>query len=73
VSPIVVRIRNLHHRLPARAGRQTSQESERDQPMTDDNKKTEQPAPFKSYEEMTPEERAARKAKSSCAFVEEPK
>jgi hypothetical protein len=28
--------------------------------MTDDNKTTEQPAPFKSYEEMTPEERDAR-------------
>ena len=27
--------------------------------MTDD-KKTEQPAPFKNYEEMTPEERDAR-------------
>jgi hypothetical protein len=28
--------------------------------MTDDNKTTEQPAPFKSYEDMTPEERLKR-------------
>jgi hypothetical protein len=34
--------------------------------MTDDNKTTEQPAPFESYEEMTPEERQRR---NEDAFV----
>ena len=66
----MVAVRNLR---PARASPSASsttstcrmanlpgQRSKRDQPMTDDNKTTRQPAPFKSCEEMTPEERDAR-------------